>query len=251
MASGMARGAKARGKRIAFGDGKTIIHGHWATQIFKNNPNVAWPGDEAADDLEYIAHHKGNRLYNKQDGNRWVWNLEFRAQPGEIFFDEAELEAGTRMGRDFIVIEPNVPWHKTVAPNKDWGLQRYQTLADRLRADGHRVVQFSHGLKKLRYVDLVPTTSFRDALAVLSHAKLLIGPEGGLHHGAAAVGVPAVVLFGGFIPPKVTGYVTHTNLAYGDVACGSIRECSHCRQAMAMISVDKVYRAAQKYLGKT
>lgn len=244
----MARGAKARGKRIAFGDGNQIIHGHWAQQVYRNNPNVAFPGDEGAPDLEWCAHHKGNRLYNKFGGSRWIWNYEFRAQPGEIFFDTQERYAGERRGRDFIVIEPNVPWHKQVAVNKDWGIQKYQQLASRLTLKGHRVLQFSYGAKKLRNVELVPTTSFRDALAVLSHAKLVICPEGGLHHGAAAVGVPAVVIFGGFIPPKVTGYTMHTNIAHGDVACGSIYHCSHCRHAMEMITVDRVHEASVKYL---
>jgi hypothetical protein len=55
----MARGAKARGKRIAFGDGQQIISSPWSEQIFRFNPNIARPGDERADDIEWIRHHKG------------------------------------------------------------------------------------------------------------------------------------------------------------------------------------------------
>jgi FkbM family methyltransferase len=50
------------------------------------------------------------------------------------------------------------------------------------------------------------------AAGVLSGASLLISPEGGLHHAAAALGVRAVVIFGGFISPATTGYALHTNL---------------------------------------
>jgi hypothetical protein len=53
-----------------------------------------------------------------------------------------------------------------------------------------------------------------------SGAALLISPEGGLHHAAAALGVRAVVIFGGFISPATTGYELHTNLFTGGQACG-------------------------------
>jgi ADP-heptose:LPS heptosyltransferase len=80
----------------------------------------------------------------------------------------------------------------------------------------------------------------------LARAKLYIGAEGGLHHAAAALGVPAVVLFGGFIPPLVTGYETHINLTGGaQEACGSLKPCDHCRKAMDAISVEEVAAAAR------
>jgi hypothetical protein len=53
-----------------------------------------------------------------------------------------------------------------------------------------------------------------------------------------------VVLFGGFIPPQVTGYPGHVNLTGGAVACGSLQRCSHCQAAMNAISVDEVHAAA-------
>jgi ADP-heptose:LPS heptosyltransferase len=243
----MARGAKARGKRIAFGDGKRIIWGPWSEIIFRGNPNIARPGEERASDIDWIAHHKGHRLYNSlsPDRSRWLWNMDFRPTPGEMFFDATELAFAEAYGAGFVLIEPNVPWAKSVAPNKDWGRARYQTIADRLIAEGRRVIQFAHGRDRLSGAAPVSAPDFRHALAVLSRASLYIGPEGGLHHGAAAVGVPAVVLFGGFIPPQVTGYPTHTNLTGGARACGSLNRCDHCRAAMDAISVDEVMAAAE------
>ena len=70
MAAGLAKGAKARGKRIAFGDGKQIIWDHHSEQIFRGNPNIARPGDEGATDLEWINYYRGNRLYNVQEIGR-------------------------------------------------------------------------------------------------------------------------------------------------------------------------------------
>lgn len=249
MATGMARGAKARGKRIAFGDGRKIIWDHHSEQIFRGNPNIAPPGSEGASDLEWIRFHRGNRLYNRQGNGRWIWNKGFKARPGEVFFTGEELAWANRFGHDFVVIEPNVPQFKTVAPNKQWPVERYRELAMRLASDGLRVAQFVHGPGAvLAGSQQIKTPTFRHALAVLARAALYIGPEGGLHHGAAAVGVPAVVLFGGFISPKVTGYDTHTNIFTGGEACGMLSPCDHCREAMNAISVQRVYDAARQYL---
>jgi ADP-heptose:LPS heptosyltransferase len=82
----------------------------------------------------------------------------------------------------------------------------------------------------------------------MRRAKLAILPEGGLHHGAAAIEKRAVVLFGGFIPPSVTGYDTHINLVGSDNFCGSIHPCKHCADAMKSISVETVLNAAEEIL---
>lgn len=252
LGTGMARGAKARGKRIAFGDGQRILWDKNSETIFRGNHNIARPGSERDHDIEWVPYYKGHRIYNRQDpgAKRWIWNLEFRPQPGEMFFERMEQRNAARFGGDFVLIEPNVETWKSVAPNKDWGRAKYQAVADALRADGYRIVQFRYDKSDapLEGVEALRTISFRDALAIMRHAALYIGPEGGLHHGAAAVDVPAVVIFGGFIPPSVTGYDDHTNLTGGAEACGSYTRCQHCIDAMAAISVDEVLTAARERL---
>jgi ADP-heptose:LPS heptosyltransferase len=245
MGAGMARGAKARGKRIAFGDRRKIIWDKNSEEIFRGNPNLAKPGCERDADIEWIDYYKGHRIYNKQAGERWIWNMEFRAQPGEVFLDAKEKRNGTRYGKGFVLIEPNVPHWKSVAPNKEWGRDKFRALADRLKREGYRVAQFREPKATvfLSGVEQFQTFDFRDAMAILSHAKAYVGPEGGLHHAAAAMGVPGVVLFGGFIPPQVTGYDLHANLTGGAEACGSIRPCQHCKNALAAISVEEVHAA--------
>lgn len=247
MATGMACGAHARGKRIAFGDGKRIIWGPWSKEIFRGNPNIANPGDEREGDIEWLGYYKGSRIYNRLDpsGKRWIWNYEFRAKPGEVFFSGQERDAALMAGgSDFILIEPNLPRQKSVAANKDWGLQKYQAVADALMLRGFDVVQTGYGRDRLQGVRVVATPSFRQALAVMSRAALYIGPEGGLHHGAAAVSIPAVVVFGGFVPPQITGYDTHANLTGGAEACGSLVPCRHCESALERITIDEVVESA-------
>ena len=254
IGSGLARGAKARGRRIAFGDGRKISWSSWAPVIYENNPNVAKPGSEGAKDLEWVAHYKGARKYNKQVNGKWVWNYDFKPVPGEFFFSEHEKALAEKFEPGFIVIEPNVPWQKRVAPNKDWGEGKYEEVARRLIVGGYRVVQFKHSNSRrlIEGADIVELPNLRQVASVLSRAALYIGPEGGMHHSAAAVGVKAVVLFGGFIPPRVTGYDMHINLIGNSTeACGHIDTCKHCQAAMANISVDEVKEAALKLLGAT
>lgn len=252
MAAGMARGARARGKRIAFGDRQKIRWDQHSEIIFRGNPNIAPPGAERDQDIEWIEYFKGRRIYNTHDraNDRWIWNLDFHAQPGEMFFNAQEKRNGRRYGKGFVLIEPSIVAAKSCAPNKDWGRANYQEVCDLLIEAGFEVCQFAYpgsgpGLAGIRRL---PTMDIRDALAILGEAALYIGPEGGLHHGAAALGVPAVVLFGGFIPPSVTGYETHINLTGGAEACGSLHFCRHCRDAMRAISVEVVHAAALEKL---
>lgn len=248
MATGMARGAKDRGKRIAFGDGHQIIWDKNSPEIFKKNKNIAIPGSEKDGDLEWIPFYRGSRLYNKQGDNRWIWNYDFRPIPGEVVFDNGELEFAKSVRPGFVLIEPNVVWHKTVAPNKDWGLKNFQAAADALKRHGCDIAQFSFGRDRIAGARQITSRSFRLALAAMRRASVAVLPEGGLHHGAAAMGVPAVVMFGGFIPPQVTGYDMHTNLTGGAEACGSLGRCAHCRAAMEKITVEEVVDSALRHL---
>ena len=255
IATGLARGLRDQGKLAAFGDGKRILWGPWCEEMFRNNPNIAHPSMAHQTNLVWIKHYKGARLYNVQsaDKKQWIWNYGFKVKPGEFFFDEAErarIEYTRQSLRDFVVIEPNVPWQKSVAPNKDWGEEKYEQLCQRLQSNGVQVLQFLHKntRRRLTGVATMQLEKFRDVIGTLSLAKLYIGPEGGMHHASAAVGVDAVVLMGGFIPPLVVGYDGHTNLTGETKACGNIQTCSHCIEAMKRISVDQVFEAAMAKL---
>lgn len=245
IGSGLARGAAARGKRIAFGDGNQIKWSNWAEEIYRYNPNVAPPGSEHLPNLEWIRHYKGHRLYGHFVGGTLIFNPAFSGTPGEFFFNIVE--------RDWCPIKPGFvlvePFTKDAAPNKQWPIERYAELIERLQARGYRVAQFIYdGVRPLNLkVESIHTPNFRRAVSALDRAQLFIGSEGGLHHAAAAVGIPAVVLFGGFIHPRTTGYAGHTNIFVGNEPCGQIRRCHHCIDAMNQITVDQVLSAA---LGK-
>lgn len=247
IASGQARGLAQQGRRAAFGNGMRIIWSKHAEHIHQNNPNVAPPGSENSSDLVWIKNYSGDRPYNRisSDRRRWIWKKHTIKAPGEVFFTSKELSFADQFSlpKPFIVIEPNVPRHKSVAINKLWPLERYQQVVYVLRKRGFKIVQFVYGARNVSRIAgayHISSPSFRHALAVMQRSRLFIGSEGGMHHGAAAVGIPAVVLFGGFISPDVTGYDTHKNIFVGGDACGSLTPCPHCRQAMLSITADQV-----------
>jgi hypothetical protein len=253
MATGMAKGLHRKGKQAAFGDGRRIIWSEQAHQIFRGNPNVAPPGCERHRNLIWFAHYRHHRLYGDSKTGRWVWNEKFHATPGEIYLTQDETIWAERAGTDFILIEPNV---KPTAPNKQWSFERYQTLADGLRADypDLRIVQLLQaGGRPLQGVELLHSPGFRFALAVLARSALFVGPEGGLHHGAAALGKRAVVIFGGYISPVTTGYAMHINIydPANGTACGIAgQHCPHCRRVMDSISVELVRRGVNSFLAR-
>lgn len=249
MATGIAKGAFDRRVQIAFGDGEKIIWDKHSPLIFRGNPNIARPGMRTSFEKEWVPFYKGNRLYMTEATHRYVWNMDFAATPGELFLDERERRAGKRYGEGFILIEPNVPEWKSWSPNKDWGWLNYQRIVN-LIGKKYPIAQFMSRADTMMLKGVVPihTANFRDALSVLGHAKMYIGPEGGLHHGAAAMKVPAVVLFGGFIPPSVTGYAFHDNMVGSPNFCGSRNSCQHCADAMRRITVDEVWSAIERRL---
>lgn len=177
----------------------------------------------------------GHRPYiSGKNVERWTWK-PFKPIPAHIALTPAELEFGRQHGGR-VVIEPNV---KAIGhTNKAWFWDRWQMLANRYP---RKFIQVGWGdVRRLAGVEFVPTHNVRLACAVMQFSLAYVGPEGGLHHAAAAVGIPAVVLFGGFISPEITGYLTHHNLFTGGRPCGMRVDCPHCRKAMDKITVDDV-----------
>lgn len=255
IGAGLARGMAARGKRAAFGDGHRIIWAHQDHDIFRGNPNVAPPGSEGDADLVWIEHYRSHRLYGAHHSGRWRFR-DFDCPPGEVFLtaDETAFALRHLWGSDpAVIVEPRVkPRGACDGANKQWPVERYEALVCALRFEaGIRCIQLVPPTVRpsLRFADAIETPTFRHALAIMGLASLYIGPEGGLHHGAAAMGTPAVVIFGGFNTPRSTGYAWHENIAVGE-PCGTIAACPHCREAMASISVERVLEGAMRQLGR-
>ncbi len=227
------------GKRVRVVDrlGRT----QWS-EVFENNPKICKPTDRTLPQKEVrLINAGGARPYIQgKTATHWQWK-RWNIEPGEIFLSFAEHEFGAAHAGK-ILIEPNT---KVAGSNKAWIPERWQQLVDR---GGDFIQVGAPGTQPLRGVEFVETATFRLACAVLAKSKAFVGPEGGLHHAAAALGVPAVVLFSEFIAPDFTGYKAHRNLRHANGSCGSRVPCEGCRASMQAISVDEVSRNLEEIL---
>jgi ADP-heptose:LPS heptosyltransferase len=140
------------------------------------------------------------------------------------------------------------PW--TSHPKKQWPLDRFAGLIARLGAvpnvavvvvggqeeqgEAARLLEVHRG----RAINLVGQLSLRQLAACLKRAAVLVSNDSGPVHVAAAVGTPAVVLFG------------TTDPAAGPRRWGPWGQ-GHtviCRERMDQITVDEVFQALQPYL---
>lgn len=204
--------------------------------IWEGNPRIARSGESG--DFQLLMNAPGCRPYIvAEHGGRWEWR-DFDCEPGEIYLTGYEKRAYA--GRPpVIVIEPTLKMSAT--RNKDWGLSNWRRF---IMLAGEAGYSLSHlrprGTRCMDRVRSVLTPDFRSACAALMHAKAYVGHEGALHHAAAALGIPAVVIFGGFISPAQTGYKMHRNLFTGGEPCGKRLPCQHCAAAMAAITPERV-----------
>jgi len=182
---------------------------------------IAQPGELATSTLIDSPGCRPYRASSDALGSTW---REYSPMPAEIVFTEAELQFAEQFGSGFIVVEPHIKEERNGASNKNWGWQRFADLVA-LRPD-LRWLQLSVPGRPSLPGSTHVHCPFREACAVLSRAAAYVGPEGGLHHACAAVGTPAVVIFGGYISPKVTGYPGHANLFSGNgLGCGRNTKC--------------------------
>lgn len=225
-------------------------------EVWEHNPAIATPDYvQSGQPVQMIHNGVGCRPYIRYPftASRGMKFTDWRARDhvGRIYLTDEEVALGRQLRAEsgpFLVMEPDVK--PTTTPNKSWGLDKFAAV---VRALPEITFIRVHGDECRPFPPLrnVQTVSFRQACGVIAASDGYVGTEGGFHHAAAALGKPAVVLFGGFISPKTTGYDSHINLCdkQRGSPCGTWRECSHCRDAMDRITVERVVESVQRMLG--
>lgn len=183
---------------------------------------IAGPTEHAEIQLVDSPYSRRYREYSDEMGSTW---RAYRPIPAEIVFTDSEQEIALHVPNGFVVIEPNIKNGRDGFLNKDWGWQRYADVVASLPEVRWLQLGNKHS-RHLPGVEFVETETFRQACALLARSRAYLGPEGGLHHACAALGIPAVVIFGGYISPSVTGYDSHINLFSGSgLGCGRMLAC--------------------------
>jgi hypothetical protein len=237
MAGEARRRAAGTARRYAMADqhGQPKWHPVW-----EQCEHVARPGEASDGTIGYVD---GRRPYcAEKTPTRWTWR-EYAPTPAQLVPFPPEALKLRRAAANAVVFNPTIKGG--ASPNKQWGSDRWRSL---IRSCGDlRWVQIGEGgSPEYRGAERVVTRNFFEAVAVISGARAVVLHEGGLHHAAAALGVPAVVIYGGYISPRVTGYAAQRSLFVGSpewpLGCGSRNLCRHCSEAMQSIRPDQVVR---------
>jgi len=128
------------------------------------------------------------------------------------------------------------------ATTKEWPEAKWQELARRLATDFRLVQLGSTADPRLEGAeDRRGHTTLHEAAALIGRASLFLGLESGLQHVAAAVGTPAVIIYGGRSRPAETGYPFNHNLTRSPACagCGLNDGCPHAMICME-IPVEEV-----------
>lgn len=209
---------------------------------WNNNPRLAHP-DEGGDFQTLIPRDNYLRPYmTAKAPDRYTWKA-YGPPKGELYFTPEEQAFGDRYaGR--LIVEPHIK--PGASPNKQWPWKYWNKVVWLLEQAGVRVTQLGGAYtKELAAADYIRTDTIRQAAAVIACARGVVIHEGGLMHIAAATETPAVVIYGGFIAPEVTGYRDQTNLFTGTgLGCGMRTFCQCCYDAMEKIRPADVVKAA-------
>ena len=233
MVSGLCRVAQQtdpRKVRVQYEKGKR----RWC-ELWDGNPRIATWKEEG--DFQILEPRQNYlRPYCEAKTERqWTWK-EYHPPHGEIYFYPWEKAFGD-VNRGHVVL---APWLKAGAsPNKQWGERRWQELARLLGENGLKLLTMGPGQPRITSKHI--NCSIRQAAAVIETARAVVTHEGAIHHIAAALGTPAVVIRGGYIGPRVTGYDGQVDF-FGDdgLGCGMRVPCAHCAAAMAAITPEAV-----------
>lgn len=251
-----------------------VIHdGQGFSPMWENVPWVVQPNAQTDKEKIFVSPKpNGQRWYIDHFGGGRVYYKKYEPIPApyvvsddESAVADAVLKANGITGQ-FVVINPDTK-NTTLSSNKDWGFGNWQELTNLLK-DDVAVVRLKptssttdvSGRVEYKEPEIegainIPTSSARAAFAVASKASLIITPEGGLHHFAAAVGVPAMVIYGSVISPESTGYKDCKQRYYyfndDHAPCGRQSHCSRCRDAMNAIEPALLQADAIKILNQS
>lgn len=214
--------------------------------VWANNPRIAQPG-EIGQFHDWCPRENYRRPYTAlKTKERWTWK-PYRPPVGELYFTEAE-RAFAAQYPPRVVIDIDIKYG--ASPNKQWGRENWKKLAEMLKRAEVETYQMGP-LPPLMMpgATFAKTEAIRQAAALIANSRAVICHEGALHHIAAAVGTPAVVIYGGYVSPAVTGYDGQESLfTGGGLGCGMRVACQHCREAMAAITPEMVIEALGRAL---
>jgi len=157
-----------------------------------------------------------------------------------------------------VVIHPMAKWE-----TKQWPLENFARLISALVEKDTSVVvtgspQDVEPVKEIlsraggdrKVLNLAGATSLQELAGIFSLADLVVTPDTGPMHLAAAVKAPLIALFGPTAPWRTGPYGDHNRVIRKDLPCSPcFRKKCDTLECMTSITVEEVLRAALKKLG--
>jgi heptosyltransferase-1 len=150
--------------------------------------------------------------------------------------------------------------HGTSWPSKEWPEENWIELAKLANADGYQVkLTWGNEREKARAERIaaacdaivLPRMGLREIAQELAGANRVVGVDSGFAHLAAAIGIPAITLYGA-TDPKKTGVCGERQLiAVGDAICMPCltKSCSQPRQyCWNMLDAQKIWSSLNEAL---
>ena len=270
MVTGMAKAIKKKypDYQIIVGDRKKLLS-YYDPIIFINNTDITVESEiDLSKKTIWIEEFQGKRSYvQNADKDKFYWNEQYRAIQGGLYFSNKEIDFAksifkkikktfsSNFQKQIIFIEPSRnTTHKNAESNngeenKRWKLEKWQEVVNYFN---HEILFVQSTYENCEILDGVHNfeLNFREACTLMNLCDFYLGWEGGFSHAAAALNKKAVVLFGGYIHPKTTGYNFHQNI-YIDIEgsqCGMRKYCEHCEKCRKLITVDQVIERIKKIL---
>lgn len=138
--------------------------------------------------------------------------------------------------------------------NKDWPAAHWRDLADRLQGVGHVLDTGERtaleGFSGTGFHSFVGQTTPAEFAWLMGQADVFVGPSSAGMHVAAAHGIPAVILFGGYESPSGYRY-RNVRAFYNAVPCAPCwltTECPHDRKCLRGMAVEPVFQAVREAL---
>ena len=258
-------GAVAREIKKKYGAVFITVNG-MKEELLKNNPNVDRTGQRYDGiDLNYHCNDVKNNTAHSFDDNLIgaMCNKVGIRNPSrsvDIFLTGEENDYAQKQISS--LQKPVITIHTTSDSfdnrRKWWPHEYWEKLGDLLLKKGCNLVQLGgEGEQPVRgAIYLAGTTDIRRSIAVIKAADLHIGIVSSLMHGAAAVGTPAVILFGGFERYSLHGYKNITPVE-SYISCSPciqphavIEQCPFNNKCMREITAEAVYEKVDELLNR-
>lgn len=135
---------------------------------------------------------------------------------------------------------------------KRWPAKNYACLADRLIQELGYSVIFTWGVQEYEIVEEIislmhchatiacKTSSVRQLIGLLQHARLFIGGDTGPTHLASCIGIPTIAIFGPKDPVVYAPYDENAQVIKKDIPCSPCekRSCDHVTCITAVVPED-------------